>query len=179
MGIPQSFVAHSKLMFDLLTLAWQAEITRVSTFMVAREVSGRVYGESGINDPFHNLSHHSEVPANIEKLARLNAFHTSSTIGYFVKRLSETPDGDGTLLDHALVLGYTDVSDARLHAVDGIPMFLAGAAGGRIKTGLHIAGRGDTVSRVGLTAQQAMGLAVDRWGAGANQSASAIGELLA
>src|SRR5690606_37446728 len=63
-GIPDSFVAHSRLMFDLLTLAWQADITRVSTFMVAREVSNRVYAESGINDPFHILSHHSEVPAN-------------------------------------------------------------------------------------------------------------------
>src|SRR5690606_20463118 len=87
-GIPASFVAHSELMFDLLTLAWQAEITRVATLMVAREVSNRVYNESGVNDPFHNLSHHSEVQANIERLAQLNAFHTRSTIGYFLKKLS-------------------------------------------------------------------------------------------
>src|SRR5690606_33556357 len=95
-GIPSSFSEHSKLMFDLLALAWQAEITRVSTFMVAREIGNRVYPESGVNEPFHNLSHHSEVPANIDRLAQLNAFHTRSTIAYFLQRLSETPDGDGT-----------------------------------------------------------------------------------
>ena len=114
-GVPQSFVAHSRLMFDLLALAWQAEITRVSTFMVAREVNNRVYSESGVNEPFHNLSHHSEVPANIERLAQLQAFHTSNTIGYFLKKLSETPDGDGTLLDHSLVLYGSGMSNSNQH----------------------------------------------------------------
>src|SRR5690606_10083332 len=103
-GIPASFTEHSKLMFDLLALAWQAEISRVSTFLVAREIGNRVYAESGVNEPFHNLSHHSEVPANIDRLARLNEFHTRSTIGYFLQKLSETPDGDGSLLDHSMVL---------------------------------------------------------------------------
>lgn len=137
-GIPQSFVAHAKLMFDLLTLAWQAEITRVSTFMVAREVSGRVYGESGVNDPFHNLSHHSEVPANIERLSRLNAFHTSSTIGYFLKKLSETPDGDGTLLDHSMVLYGSGMSNSNQHDHDPLPLLLAGGASGRLQGGRHL-----------------------------------------
>jgi len=137
-GIPASFVAHSELMFDLLTLAWQAEITRVSTLMVAREVSNRVYGESGINDPFHNLSHHSEVPANIERLAQLNAFHTRSTIGYFLKKLSETPDGDGTLLDHSLVLYGSGMSNSNQHDHDPLPLLLAGGASGRLKGGRHI-----------------------------------------
>jgi hypothetical protein len=137
-GIPASFVAHSKLMFDLLTLAWQAEITRISTFMVAREVSGRVYGESGVNDPFHNLSHHSEVPANIERLSQLNAFHTSSTIGYFLKKLSETPDGDGTLLDHSLVLYGSGMSNSNQHDHDPLPLLLAGGASGKLQGGRHI-----------------------------------------
>jgi len=137
-GIPQSFIAHSKLMFDLLALAWQAEITRVSTFMVAREVSGRVYGESGVNDPFHNLSHHSEVPANIERLARLNAFHTASTIGYFLQKLQDTPEGDGTLLDHSMILHGSGMSNSNQHDHDPLPLLLAGGASGRLEGGRHI-----------------------------------------
>jgi hypothetical protein len=137
-GIPTSFVAHSKLMFDLMTLAWQAEITRVSTLMVAKEVSGRVFSESGVNDPFHNLSHHSEVAANIEKLSQLNAFHTSNTIGYFLKKLSETPDGDGTLLDHSLVLYGSGMSNSNQHDHDPLPLLLAGGASGKLQGGRHI-----------------------------------------
>ena len=137
-GIPASFVEHSELMFDLLALAWQAEITRVSTLMVAREVGNRVYTESGINDPFHNLSHHSEVAANIERLAQLNEFHTRSTIGYFLKKLSETPDGDGTLLDHSLVLYGSGMSNSNQHDHDPLPLLLAGGASGRLQGGRHI-----------------------------------------
>jgi hypothetical protein len=137
-GIPQSFIAHSELMFDLLALAWQAEITRVATFMVAREVSGRVYGESGVNDPFHNLSHHSEVPANIERLARLNAFHTASTIGYFLQKLQDTPEGDGTLLDHSMILYGSGMSNSNQHDHDPLPLLLAGGASGKLEGGRHI-----------------------------------------
>ena len=148
-GIPASFVAHAELMFDLLTLAWQAEITRVSTLMVAREVSNRVYAESGINDPFHNLSHHSEVPANIERLAQLNAFHTRTTIAYFLKKLSETPDGDGTLLDHSLVLYGSGMSNSNQHDHDPLPLLLAGGASGRLKGGRHIrAGAGTPMANL-------------------------------
>lgn len=148
-GIPTSFVQHSKLMFDLLTLAWQAEITRVSTFMVAREVSNRVFEESGINDPFHNLSHHSEVPANIAKLATLNAFHTQNTIAYFLKKLKETPDGDGTLLDHSLVLYGSGMSNSNQHDHDPLPILLAGGASGRLDGGRHIhAGKGVPLSNL-------------------------------
>jgi hypothetical protein len=148
-GVPNSFVAHSKLMFDLLALAWQAEITRISTFMVAREVSNRVYGESGINEPFHNLSHHSEVPANIERLSQLNAFHTSNTIGYFLKKLSETPDGDGTLLDNSMILYGSGMSNSNQHDHDPLPLLLAGGASGRLQGGRHIrAGEGTTMANL-------------------------------
>jgi hypothetical protein len=148
-GIPPSFVEHSRLMFDLLALAWQAEITRVATFMVAKEINNRVYGESGVNEPFHNLSHHSEVPANIERLSQLNAFHTSSTIAYFLKRLSETPDGDGTLLDHSLVLYGSGMSNSNQHDHDPLPILLAGGASGRLQGGRHIrAGLGTPMSNL-------------------------------
>ena len=148
-GVPNSFVEHSKLMFDLMTLAWQAEITRVSTLLVAREISNRVYQESGVTDPFHNLSHHSEVPANIERLARLQAFHTSSTVAYFLKKLSETPDGDGTLLDHSLVLYGSGMSNSNQHDHDPLPLLVAGGASGRMEGGRHIrAGKGAPMSNL-------------------------------
>jgi hypothetical protein len=143
-GVPASFVEHSRLMFDLLSLSWQAEITRVSTLMVAREVSNTVFAESGINDPFHNLSHHSEVPGNIEKLSQLNAFHTSSTIGYFLQKLAETPDGDGSMLDNSMVLYGSGMSNSNQHDHDPLPILLAGGASGRLQGGRHIRAGKDT-----------------------------------
>lgn len=148
-GIPPTFTAHAKLMFDLITLAWQAEITRVTTLMVAREVTNRVYPESGINDPFHNLSHHSEVQANKDKLARLNEFHTRSTLGYFLGKLAETADGDGSLLDHSLVLYGSGMSNSNQHDHDPLPILLAGGASGRLQGGRHLhAGKGTPLSNL-------------------------------
>lgn len=144
LGVPQSFVEHSKLMFDLLALAWQADITRVSTFMVAREINNRVYQESGVNEPFHNLSHHSEVSANIERLAQLNEFHTRTTIAYFLQKLSDTPDGDGSLLDNSMVLYGSGMSNSNQHDHDPLPILLAGGASGRLQGGRHIRAGVDT-----------------------------------
>jgi hypothetical protein len=96
-----------------------------------------------------------------------------------LKELDAIPEGDGTLLDHSLTFAYSDQSYAKIHAVDGIPMFLAGNASGRMKTGYHIAGGGAPVSRVGLTVQKAMGLSVDGWGKGSMETKSAYPELLA
>ncbi len=148
-GIPDSFGQHASLMFDLLALAWQAEITRVSTLLIAREISNRVYGESGINDPFHNLSHHSEVQANKDKLAILNAYHTQTTITYFLNKLRETPDGDGNLLDHSLILYGSGMSNSNQHDHDPLPILLAGGASGRLAGGRHIrAGLGTPMSNL-------------------------------
>ena len=96
-----------------------------------------------------------------------------------VAALDAIKEGDGTLLDHSLVMAYTDTSNAKLHAIDGIPMFLVGSASGKIKTGMHIAGNSETTSRVGLTVQQAMGLPVDTWGTESNRTSKPISELLA
>jgi len=164
-GVPSSFTAHARLMFDLLALAWQAEITRVSTFMVAREVTNRVYPESGINEPFHNLSHHSEVPANLERLSQLNAFHTSSTIAYFLKKLSETPDGDGSLLDHSLVLYGSGMSNSNQHDHDPLPLLLAGGASGRLQGGRHIrAGEGTPMSNLLAAMLEKLGIPEESFG---------------
>ncbi|MDX1561385.1 MAG: DUF1552 domain-containing protein [Gammaproteobacteria bacterium] len=136
-GIPDSFDAHVKLMFDLLTLAWQTDITRVSTMLLAKEVSNAVYRESGITDPFHNLSHHSNIPDNIERLAQLNTYHTS-IFAYFLDKLATTPDGDGNLLDHSLVLYGSGMSNSNQHDHDPLPIILAGGASGRLAGGRHL-----------------------------------------
>jgi hypothetical protein len=96
-----------------------------------------------------------------------------------LKEMDAIQEGDGTLLDHSLLMAYSDQSYAKIHAVDGIPIMLAGNANGRMKTGYHIAGGGNPVSRVGLTVQMIMGLAVDGWGKGSMQTKSAYTELLA
>ncbi len=143
-GIPSSFTEHSKLMFDLITLAWQAEITRVATLMVAREISNRVYPESGVNDPFHNLSHHSEVQANKDRLQRLNDFHTRTTLAYFLSKLAETPEGDGSMLDNSVVLYGSGMSNSNQHDHDPLPILVAGGASGRMQGGRHIRAGKDT-----------------------------------
>jgi hypothetical protein len=142
-GIPADFEEHANLMFDLLAIAWQADLTRVATLLMARELSNRVYARSGITEGFHNCSHHSEVPANIDRLARLNEYHTRTTIGSLLQKLGSTPDGDGTLLDHSLVVYGSGMSNANQHDHDPLPMLVAGGAGGA-RGGRHVAVPRDT-----------------------------------
>jgi hypothetical protein len=143
-GVPEDFEQHAKLMFDLLALAWAADLTRVATLMIAKEVSNAVYPASGINDPFHNLSHHSEVPANIDRYARLNEYHTRATLAYFLGRLQSTPDGDGTLLDHSLVLYGSGMSNSNQHDHEPLPTLVAGGASGTLTGGRHVRARAGT-----------------------------------
>lgn len=142
-GIPEDFEAHIKLMFDLLVLAWQADITRVATLMFAKEVSNAVYPASGIRDPFHNLSHHSNIPENIERLALLNQYHVR-TFTYLLQKLRDTPDGDGSLLDHCMVLYGSGMSNSNQHDHDPLPILLAGGACGKLRGGRHIRVAKDT-----------------------------------
>jgi hypothetical protein len=137
-GVPGDFEAHAALMFDLLALAWAADLTRVATLLLARELSNRVFPRSGINEGFHNCSHHSEVPANIDRLAELNAYHTRTTIARLLDRLAATPDGDGSLLDHSLLLYGSGMSNPNQHDHDPLPMLLAGGGSGRVAGGRHI-----------------------------------------
>jgi hypothetical protein len=136
-GIPDSFDEHVKLQFDLMTLAWQTDITRVSTMLLAKEVSNATYPESGIRDPFHNLSHHSNIPDNIERLSQLNTYH-ASIFAYFLDKLATTPDGDGSLLDHSLVMYGSGMSNSNQHDHDPLPIILAGGASGRLQGGRHL-----------------------------------------
>jgi len=137
-GVPSDFEEHAALMFDLLAIAWAADLTRVSTFLIARELSNRVYPKSGVSEGFHNCSHHSEVPANIDRLAQLNVYHTRTTIAYLLEKLATTPDGDGTLLDHSLLLYGSGMSNPNQHDHVPLPMIVAGGAAGRVRGGRHI-----------------------------------------
>jgi hypothetical protein len=143
-GIPADFEEHAMLMFDLLALAWAADLTRIATMMVSRELSNRLYPKSGVNEGFHNASHHSEVPANIDRLAKLNEYHTRTTIAYFLQKLASTPDGDGSLLDHSMVLYGSGMANPNQHDHNPLPMLLAGGGAGRLQGGRHIRVPDDT-----------------------------------
>jgi hypothetical protein len=143
-GIPADFEQHAMLMFDLLALAWAADLTRIATFMVARELSNRVYPKSGVTEGFHNASHHSEIPANIDRLAKLNEYHTRTTIAYFLGKLASTPDGDGSLLDHSMILYGSGMANPNQHDHNPLPVLLAGGGAGRLAGGRHIRAADDT-----------------------------------
>jgi hypothetical protein len=136
-GVPTDVEEHIKLMYDLQVLAWQAEITRISTFLMCKELSGTVYPKSGIRDAFHTLSHHSNVQDNINRFSVLNTYHVG-LFAYFLGKLQATPDGDGTLLDHSLVLYGSGMSDGNQHNHTDLPAVLAGGASGRLKGGRHL-----------------------------------------
>ena len=164
-GVPDDFEQHARLMFDLLALAWSADLTRIGTLMIAKEVSNTVYAASGINDPFHNLSHHSEVAANIERYARLNAYHTTATLAYFLGKLRATPDGDGTLLDHSLVLYGSGMSNSNQHDHEPLPTIVAGGASGTLAGGRHIrAGVGTPFANLLVALLDKLGVRVERFG---------------
>jgi hypothetical protein len=136
-GIPPDFETYLKLMFDLQVLAYKSEITRISTLMFARENSNTVYPATGVRDGFHNASHHSNDRKNMDQFAVINRYHVRM-LAYFLERLQATPDGDGTLLDHSLILYGSSLSDGNEHNFDPLPVLLAGSASGQLKGGRHI-----------------------------------------
>ena len=136
-GIPDDFEEHLKLMWDLQALAYQAEITRVSTLLYSHETSGTVYPKSGVREGFHNASHHSNNRKNMDQFAVLNRYHIT-TLTYFFDKLKKTPDGDGNLLDHSLILYGSTLSDGNEHNHDPLPVLLVGGAAGQIKGGRHL-----------------------------------------
>lgn len=142
-GVPDSFEEHVKLMFDLQVLAFQTGITRVSAFKMSRDVCQRIYPESGVKTTFHTCSHHAESPAKIEEFAKLNQYHVSK-VAYFLDKLKNTPDGDGNLLDHSLVLYGSPMGDSNVHNHKRLPLFLAGRANGRVKGNLHVVAKDGT-----------------------------------
>jgi hypothetical protein len=136
-GIPERFDEHVKLMYELQWLAFQADMTRVVTFMLGRELNFRTYPEIGINEGHHGLSHHGDRPEQIEKLARLNTYQTELFAG-FLDKLKTTPEGDGNLLDHSLFLYGASLSNPNLHAHYDLPLALVGGAGGQLEGNRHL-----------------------------------------
>jgi len=163
----------------LLAIGLATDQTRIFN-MAFSEPASTIY-VPGDSRPFHQSTHEEPVDEALGYQPVTSKFSTYSMEGFaeLVGALEAVKEGDGTLLDHSLVLAYTDTSNAKLHAVDGIPMLLAGSAGGRLKTGIHYAGTGTSVARVGLTIQQAMGLSVDRWGTDSNMTNKPISEIMA
>jgi Protein of unknown function (DUF1552) len=136
-GIPFSYEEHMKLMYDLLTLAYQANVTRVFTFMVAREVSNRTYPQVGVPDGHHAVSHHQNRAEKLEKNVKIQTYHTG-LFAYFLDKLQSTPDGDGSLLDHSTILYGSNMSNSNAHDHFPLPTLVVGGGAGRLKGGRHL-----------------------------------------
>ncbi|HUA19724.1 MAG TPA: DUF1552 domain-containing protein [Bryobacteraceae bacterium] len=163
-GVPDSFDEHVQLMFDLQALGFMAGVTRVSAFKMSRDVCQRVYPESGVKTAFHSCSHHGESPAKIEEFAQLNQYHVSK-VAYFLNKLKSTPDGDGNLLDHSLVLYGSPMGDSNVHNHKRLPLFLAGHANGAVKGNLHVVSKdGTPMANVLLTVLHRLGIDAARIG---------------
>jgi hypothetical protein len=136
-AIPDDYEQYTKLMLDMQVVAWQTDMTRVASFMLGRDGSNRAYREIGISDGHHSISHHQNDPEKVEKLIKIDELHVSM-FAYLLKKLKETSDGDGTLLDHSLVLFGSSLSESNIHTHDDLPIVLAGSAGGRLKGNRHL-----------------------------------------
>jgi hypothetical protein len=136
-GIPETFPEYLRLMYELQVIAFQADLTRVATMMVGREGSLQTYPDIGVPDPHHPLTHHQNNPDWIDKVARINVHHVEQ-FAHFVARLAATPDGDGTLLDHSMVVYGSALSDGNRHTHEDLPVLLVGRGGGRLRTGRHV-----------------------------------------
>jgi hypothetical protein len=160
-GVPASYTEHAKLMFDLQVLAMQGDITRVMTFQLARETSTRVYPETGVTDPHHPLSHHGNDPEKIARMAKINQYHVS-LFAYFLERLKATPEGNGTLLDHSLLLYGSGMGNPNVHDHTNLPVLVAGGAAGGMKGGRHIRyDRPTPLANLHLTLLEKVGVRID------------------
>jgi len=160
-GVPDSFEDYSHMMIDLQVLAMQADITRVSSFMIGREVSGRSYPEIGVPDAHHPLSHHGNDPEKIAKLTKINTLHMEQ-VAYYLKRMSETKEGNGNLLDSTLVLAGASLADSNNHDHRDLPVLVAG---GLIKGNRHVEAAKDTpMANLMLSMMDALGVQVDSLG---------------
>jgi len=160
-GVPAVFADHAKLMFDLQILAFQADITRVITFQLSREQSNRTYPEIGVADPHHPVSHHGNDPEKVLKLSKINEFHVS-LFSEFLQRMKDTPDGDGSLLDHSVILYGSGMGNPSLHNHENLPILVAGGAATGLKGGRHIKyEEGTSLANLHLTLLNRVGIHLD------------------
>jgi hypothetical protein len=160
-SVPATFVEYAKLMMDLLVLAYQADLTRVSTFMLAKELSGRAYPEIGVSEGHHALSHHGDSPEKIALLAKVNAHH-ASMLAYFLERLQATPDGDGSLLDHTLILYGSGHGDPNKHDPKELPIVVVGSD--QLKGGRHYRFQQAQLANLHVSLLNTLGLPVEKFG---------------
>jgi Protein of unknown function (DUF1552) len=163
-GVPASFEEHVAVLFELMAVAYEADLSRVFTFMMNREASQIVFPNLDINEPWHHVSHHGNEPEKLAALVRINTWQIE-LFGRFLDRLQSTPDGDGSLLDHSLILWGSGMSDSNAHSALDVPLLLAGKAGGRINGDRHIAAPKDTqLANAMLDLAQTFGAEIDRFG---------------
>ena len=164
MGVPASYADHARLMFDLQLLAFQGDITRVTTFQIARETSNRTYPEIGVPDPHHPLSHHGDDPDKIARMAKINAFHVSLFAEY-LEKLQNTREGNGSLLDNVLLLYGSCIGNPNVHNHTNLPIILAGGAAGGMKGNRHVRYKKPTpLANLHLTILDKVGVKLDTFG---------------
>ena len=163
-GVPAVFEDHLDLMFDLQLLAFQSDLTRVISFMISKEQSARPYPQIGIPEAHHPLSHHGDDPALIERMSKINRYHTELFAKY-VERLRKTQDGDGTLLDHTTILYGSGISNSNAHSGDNLPLMLVGGGAGTLKGGRHLVHKDQPgMANLLMTLMDKMGVPVDHVG---------------
>jgi len=163
-GVPDTFEQYARLMFDLQWLAYQGDVTRVTTFMIGREFSGRTYPEIGVPDAHHPISHHLRDPLRMEKCAKINRHHVSLFAEY-VEKLRATPDGDGSLLDHVAIIYGAGMSEGNGHVPENLPILVVGGANGRIAGGRHVKfAKGTPLANFHLSMLDRFGVRIDQHG---------------
>jgi hypothetical protein len=163
-GVPAAFADHAKLLFDLQVLAFQADITRVVSFQLTRELNNRTYPEIGVPDPHHPTSHHGNDPEKLAKIAKINTFHVS-LFAYFLEKLKSTPDGDGSLLDNTVYLYGSGMGNSSIHDHENLPILVAGGTACGMRGGRHIRYKNGTpLANLHLTLLDRVGVHVDSFG---------------
>jgi hypothetical protein len=174
-GVPQDFREHARLLADLVVLAFQADLTRVATVVLANDGSNRGYREVGVTDGHHDLSHHGGDPAKHAKLRVINRMHVAQ-FAYLVERLKAAPEAGGTLLDQCMVVYGSGISDGDRHNHDDLPILLAGGGGGTLRPGRHVRyPRGTPLSNLYLAMLDGLGVPVKTFGDGTARLASLTG----
>ena len=168
-GIPGSFAEHAMLMFDLQLMAFRSDITRVFSLIMARDLSGRSYANIGVPGNHHLISHHREDPQLKQQKARIDTYHVA-LLGSFLEKMRNTPDGDGSLLDHSLILFGSGMGDGNLHRHSDLPVMMAGKLGGKFQTGYHFAYKPDTpMANLLVTMLNAAGVPIEKLGDSSGQ----------
>jgi hypothetical protein len=162
-GIPARYDDHARLMFDLQVLAFQSDLTRVTTFMLAREISGRTYPEIGVFEAHHPTSHHQNDRNKLTSLTKINTFHTT-LFAYFLDRLRATRDGEGSLFDQTVLLYGGGMSDSDAHSPNNLPILVAGGGAGTVTGGRHLQYSKEVLANLHLTLLDRVGVPMERIG---------------